>query len=96
MAISGHTFNEECPEGYIGGCKSTEVCNEAKNLGDRIADTPVHKKQGSCKWNADSCPGGGPDPLDNVMSYSGCQLSRFTRGQVANQTLVSESGKKGL
>lgn len=79
-----HTFNEECPAGTIGECKAEEVCDNSKNLGDRMDDTPIHKKQGECagKLGVDSCPGDGVDPLDNIMSYSGCRLSRFTAGQV--------------
>jgi len=79
-----HTFNEECHLGGVPGCKKEEVCDESKNVGDRIADTPVHKKPQVCagSWDAETCPGGGLDPLDNVMSYSGCQLSRFTPEQV--------------
>eukprot|EP00933_Yihiella_yeosuensis_P074291 TRINITY_DN83163_c0_g1_i1.p1 TRINITY_DN83163_c0_g1~~TRINITY_DN83163_c0_g1_i1.p1 ORF type:complete len:485 (+),score=94.76 TRINITY_DN83163_c0_g1_i1:94-1548(+) len=79
-----HTFNEYCKGEEYGDCKKTDLCDETKNLGDSVADTPIHKKQGSCTgtWDVDSCPGGGPDPLDNVMSYSGCKLSRFTPGQV--------------
>lgn len=80
-----HTWNEECPSnGIMMSCNETERCDDAINVGDRISDTPIHKKQGMCsgRWNVDSCPGGGPDPLDNLMSYSNCQLQRFTEGQV--------------
>lgn len=88
-----HTFNEECPSnGILADCKKADVCNEKENIGDRVADTPIHKKQGSCAdtWDADSCPGGGKDPLDNLMSYSGCKLTRFTPGQVTkmHQTIT--------
>lgn len=80
-----HTFQDNCPNNDFGACEPNEVCDESTNLGDGIADTPVHKKQGMCAgaWDVDSCPGGGADPLDNLMSYSGCELSRLTPGQVA-------------
>jgi len=76
-----HTFNEECNGNF--GCAKADVCTD-KNAGDKISDTPVHHKQEKCpEGGADSCPDQpGKDPLDNWMSYSGCEQRRFTAKQV--------------
>jgi len=75
-----HTFNEECNGNW--GCEKADVCKVDVNAGDHISDTPLHLKQEECN-GADSCPDApGKDPLDNYMSYSGCQQRRFTPKQV--------------
>lgn len=85
-----HTFNEEC-NGNFGACTVEEVCKPDVNKGDRIPDTPVHRKQEACN-DADSCPDSpGKDPLDNYMSYSGCAQRRFTPEQVQKmQSIVTK------
>lgn len=75
-----HTFNEECNGNF--GCAKEDACNPELNVGDKISDTPLHLKQEACN-GADSCPDApGKDPLDNYMSYSGCDQRRFTAEQV--------------
>jgi hypothetical protein len=80
-----HTSNDYCPSGDKWGTCPTgvDLCDENKNLGDFIADTPIHRKQGMCYVGKDSCPNApGKDPLDNMMAESMCELRRFTPGQV--------------
>jgi hypothetical protein len=59
---------------FQGGCAG----------GDRVDDTPAQAVQTSgCPSDPiDSCPGGGPDPVNNYMDYSddAC-LTEFTAGQ---------------
>mmetsp|Transcript_62737 Transcript_62737/g.167565 ORF Transcript_62737/g.167565 Transcript_62737/m.167565 type:complete len:455 (-) Transcript_62737:100-1464(-) len=75
-----HTFNEECNGQF--GCEKRDACKPGVNAGDKISDTPIHLKQEACN-GADSCPDQpGKDPLDNFMSYSGCDNRRFTAEQV--------------
>merc|ERR1719162_1162913 len=77
-----HVFNEDCGDIYTPCANMNEICDASGNKGDNIADTPVYKKQEKCVVGSDSCPNSpGLDPIDNVMSYSGCQYLRFTPNQ---------------
>jgi len=82
-----HTFNAMCPNGDFGMCNSSDLsqmCDPAQNLGDTVSDTPLQRTQGVCTTGKDSCASqAGADPIDNIMSYSGCGNLRFTAGQVA-------------
>jgi hypothetical protein len=52
--------------------------------GDGVADTPAQLIETSgCPRGKDTCPGGGPDPINNFMDYSDdvC-LDTFTPGQI--------------
>ncbi|GII91306.1 zinc metalloprotease [Sinosporangium siamense] len=57
--------------------------NGCEAPGDAVDDTPAQARatQG-CPESADSCPGGGPDPIHNYMDYSvdAC-MREFTAGQ---------------
>lgn len=59
---------------FQGGCGST---------GDQVSDTPAEAQPGSGCKAADSCPGGGADPIHNFMDYTddSC-MTEFTPGQV--------------
>ncbi len=70
-----HTFQGVArdDEGVLG-------CNEGP--GDGIDDTPFHAVNYICKA-ADTCPGGGTDPIHNFMNYTldPC-LTEFSDGQI--------------
>jgi hypothetical protein len=58
---------------FDGGCEE----------GDGIADTPAELEPAyGCKVGRDTCPGGGVDPIHNIMDYSddNC-MYEFSRGQ---------------
>ncbi|KAG2006324.1 metalloprotease, variant 2 [Coprinopsis cinerea AmutBmut pab1-1] len=60
---------------FQGGCSG---------LGDEVADTPAEASPASgCPIARDTCPGGGPDPVQNYMDYSddSC-MDTFTPGQI--------------
>ncbi|KAF8157879.1 hypothetical protein B0H34DRAFT_433133 [Crassisporium funariophilum] len=68
-----HTFQGGC-DGEIDGEK-----------GDGVEDTAPQATSslGECPIGRDSCPGGGPDPINNIMDYGKeeCRTS-FTPGQI--------------
>jgi len=71
-----HTFEGSCDDG----------------VGDNIADTPPQASGSEgCPVGRDSCPGGGPDLINNFMDYSydSCMTS-FTKGQA---TRMREAAK---
>ncbi|PPQ89421.1 hypothetical protein CVT25_002187 [Psilocybe cyanescens] len=60
---------------FQGGCLG---------LGDRVDDTPPSAEATyDCPTFVDSCPGGGPDPINNYMDYTNdtCR-TEFTPGQI--------------
>jgi len=71
-----HTFEGGCDDG----------------VGDNIADTPPQASgSDGCPVGRDSCPGDGPDLINNFMDYSydSCMTS-FTKGQI---TRMREAAK---
>jgi len=71
-----HTFEGGCDDG----------------VGDNIADTPPQASGSTgCPVGRDSCPGDGPDLINNFMDYSydACMTS-FTKGQI---TRMQEAAK---
>lgn len=70
-----HTFQDGC-----AGGDSPPGCETG---GDQVCDTPAQAAPTwSCPPGYNSCATGGPDPLNNFMSYAGdACLSEFTGGQ---------------
>jgi len=69
---------------FEGGCDN--------GVGDNIADTPPQASGSEgCPVGRDSCPGDGPDLINNFMDYSydACMTS-FTKGQI---TRMREAAK---
>ncbi|KAF9472422.1 zincin [Pholiota conissans] len=63
-----HTFEGGCDDG----------------VGDNVADTPpAMSGSDGCPVGRDSCPGGGPDLINNFMDYSYDEcMTSFTKGQM--------------
>jgi hypothetical protein len=68
---------------FQGGCKGA---------GDEVDDTPPQESAAfGCPTKRDSCPGGGPDQLDNFMGYTDDRcMNKFTPGQA---TRMKNHGK---
>ena len=74
-----HTFARNCKDGG----DECDQCNLTTANGDNIDDTPQQGTKGTCTFAKDSCPDlPGLDPIDNIMSYSGCANVRFTPNQI--------------
>jgi len=60
---------------FQGGCSG---------VGDGVDDTPPQREQHfGCPVGADTCPGGGPDPIHNYMDYTNEECrTEFTPGQI--------------
>jgi hypothetical protein len=61
---------------FQGGCSG---------VGDGIDDTPPQAEAHfGCPIGADTCPGGGPDPIHNYMDYTNEECrTEFTPGQIS-------------
>ncbi|HLT47633.1 MAG TPA: M43 family zinc metalloprotease, partial [Rubricoccaceae bacterium] len=69
---------------FQGGCAGGDTPPGCETGGDQVCDTAA---QSAPTWNCppgyNSCPTGGPDPLNNFMSYAGdACLFEFTDGQI--------------
>lgn len=70
-------------------------CNEP---GDSVDDTaPEAISTSGCPQNKDTCPGGGPDPIENFMDYSydSC-MDEFTAGQRERAIDLSTTFRRDL
>jgi len=75
-----HTFEGSCDDG----------------VGDNIADTPPQASGSEgCPVGRDSCPGDGPDLINNFMDYSydSCMTS-FTKGQAARMREAAKAFRR--
>ncbi|KAF4617517.1 hypothetical protein D9613_006331 [Agrocybe pediades] len=61
---------------FQGGCTG---------VGDGVDDTPPQREEHyGCPIGADTCPGGGPDPIYNFMDYTSEECrTEFTPGQIS-------------
>ncbi|HLT48752.1 MAG TPA: zinc metalloprotease, partial [Rubricoccaceae bacterium] len=70
-----HTFD--------GGCSGGDTPPGCETGGDRVCDTPAEASAAfGCPAGRDTCPTGGPDPIQNFMDYTddAC-MNHFTPGQ---------------
>lgn len=74
---------------FQGGCGQ---------LNDLVADTPPEQRPAfTCQDARDSCPGDGPDPVQNFMDFADDQCAqRWTPGQDARMDAVFTAFRVGL
>jgi len=61
--------------------------NGCSSPGDGVDDTPAQRvpTNGCPTSRPDTCTGGGPDLVDNIMDYGACR-DKFTQGQMLKMT----------